>query len=310
MSTYSNDLRSFDAPKNLKTLIIITAVTSLLSVLLTPLFQKYLQLPGPQYYLSLSASGLLDLMIWQPFTYIFVQKAPQGIDFNFIIHLVFNTYLLWVLGSSICNEIGEKTFFRFYFYLSALTGCLLSLAIIGLGLNGSLASNTSSLIGLLIIWSMLYPEMEVLLFMTFPVKVKYLAAVWLLASILINLSSGNLVPVFAYSFSSTIAYSFGVLSLNLDSPFESLHFLDRFMRKGLSWPKTSSTSSPYEGPQQYENQKIVSIEPQLEQETEADDIFIDRMLAKISKEGKASLSWEERTRLRRISKKSPKNFDL
>ncbi|SCA58732.1 Uncharacterized protein AB751O23_AL_00320 [Chlamydiales bacterium SCGC AB-751-O23] len=307
MNSYSGNFQAFNTSKKLKILIAITAAISLLSVLFTPLFQKYLELPGPQYWLSLSGHGLLDFMLWQPLSYIFIQKAPLGIDLNFIIHLAFNTYLLWVLGSSISSEIGETAFFKFYLTLSILTGCLVSLCIVGFGLGGSLASNTSSLIGLLIIWSMLYPEMEVLLFLTFPVKVKYLASIWLGASLLINLSSGNLIHVLAYSFASLGAYGFGVLSLNLDSPFNSFHPVDRLVRK-LS--NLSAPSGQYTSPHHSNEPKIVSLEPQLEEEKELDDIFIDRMLAKISKEGKGALSWEERTRLRRISKKSPKNFDI
>lgn len=312
MDTEFKDFRPHWTCTSLKYLLFITFGLSLLSILTQSIFVEQLGIPPLNYWLSLKEQTASQFMIWQTISYVLIQKAPMGLDLNFLVQLAFNAYLLWVLGSALIDRMGEKDFFRLYFGLSFFVALSGLVAIYAFNLPGHLAGNTCTLFGLLVIWSMLYPDLEVLLFLTLPVKVRYLSAFWLVGALLIYTSSQQHLQAIAYLSASLCAYVYGVTSLNLNIPFQNFSFLDLFVRKiAQNWPLLKRRhQNNFDSD---DSAKIIPLpldENFISSNHEQDEQFIDDMLAKISKDGKASLTWQERSRLREISKRSPKKFDL
>ena len=89
-------------------------------------------------------------------SFLFVQYSGfGGINFNFLINMTFNLYVLWILGSIIQEEWETALF---YASISSQASSrdgrppLLS--------SGSLAGAAPSLLALLVVWTMVQPESE------------------------------------------------------------------------------------------------------------------------------------------------------
>src|ERR1700722_8537462 len=103
-------------PRTIKNLILYTCVVSLAVSLGNILFYQLFSRPGPEDWFSLSWRGLSNYLVWQPVTYLFVQyTGGYGITPSFLITLLFQMYLLWVIGSQVFQRVGRMPFLRLYF---------------------------------------------------------------------------------------------------------------------------------------------------------------------------------------------------
>ena len=196
--TYTNpyDLDPAVSIKPIKILIIVTAIISILSALIDNPIRHYLDSIGPQVLFSISWLGVARNYLWQPVTYMFVHPTMHGISFTFVINLLFNMVLLWFVGSRLLKQFGTKPFLRLYFVSGILTG-IIAYTIIAITGDGAIIAGCSpSVYAMLVVWSMVFPELEILLFMTFPVKSKWLVTGLLGINILIDLSQLNVLGAF------------------------------------------------------------------------------------------------------------------
>ena len=113
-------------------------------------------------YLGLSRGLLLMGQVWRLITFVFIPFSGGG--------------PLSVIGSALEKEWGD---FRFNLYfLLGMAGTALGCLVTGIPADTYCLS-----LSLLLAFAMLYPEVQVLLFFVFPVKVKYFglfaAAMWL-----------------------------------------------------------------------------------------------------------------------------------
>ena len=126
-------------------------------------------------YLSLSFTGISKGLIYQLVTYPFVTKG--------ILAIVFNSLLLWFIGSELEARWGTGFYLRFLGYSSLFAGVVyLAIATFGpnswgmyplFGLNGLSFA-------LLIAYAMLFSERQLLFMMIFPLKAKYFCALLIL----------------------------------------------------------------------------------------------------------------------------------
>ena len=142
---------------------------------------------------------------------------------------------------------------------------------------------------------MLFPEVQVLLFFTIPVKIKWLILGILGVNVFIDLSHGNFLHCAPYISSALLGYFYALLVWHQQSPFTKLHALEK---KILYFMKKLQRNSPsyYSGPSKIYDFKTGN--PIL-----SDEEFFEVCLAKIASQGKNSLSLTERWKMRRISKK-------
>jgi membrane associated rhomboid family serine protease len=280
--THQYRLGPVQTPKPLKILILATFIISILSALGDHIFphafgQEFGWL-SPQQLLSLSVWGVEHLFLWQFLTYLFVHPLANGISFSFLLSLAFNTYLLWTIGTTLIERRGLAAFFSLYFLSSLAAG----LAAFGLQTAAHspllFAGNLTALYGLLIAWIYLFPQAQLFLLLTIPVRAKWLVLSLLGANLLIDLSTGNWIYSCAYITAALFSYLYCRLFWSEQRPKkESVHY---------------SRAKIYD----FKTGRAIL----------KDDEFLEEMLTKISLHGKKSLSWRERWRLRQISKKKKK----
>lgn len=277
-----------NTPKSLIYLISITALISILSALLNGLFSYFFNSSGPEDWLSLSLYGLKNFYIWQPITYLFTQySGPSGITISFLISLSINLYILWLLGSSIIQRTSQKSFFKLYFGSGVVAGIIAILVMKMTGQNSVLSGPLSALLALLTFWTMLYQDAELRFFFLLELKAKWLLAAVFIGLLLSSLSSFDLGSFALYLTGALCGYVYGILVHGLKSPFP---FLDRFQEILL---KIFKKKDENEG-------KIIDFKTEKALD---DEIFVDKMLSKISQHGEDSLTFFERKRLDEISKR-------
>ena len=109
--------------------------------------------------------------VWRLITFVFIPFSGGG-----PLSVILGIYFTWFIGSALENEWGD---FRFNLYfLLGMAGTALGCLVTGIPADTYCLS-----LSLLLAFAMLYPEVQVLLFFVFPVKVKYFglfaAAMWL-----------------------------------------------------------------------------------------------------------------------------------
>jgi len=282
-------------PIAVKNLILITCFISIGSVLLEPIFNDLLGLPGPQSLLSLSLWGLQHYFFWQPVSYLFTYTANgSGISFFWLISLAISMYMIWIIGSQIVEMKGTGPFLRLYF-LSGISSGLAAMSIAAISAKGLVLGGPSTAIfAMLVVWSMFNPHSTLLLFFIIPVKTRWLVAGIIGAFLLIALSNGQWIRLVYYLTGAGIGYLYGVLAWNLQSPFPATHKYDEIIANvGNRFRQNSYPISS--------RKKIINI--RTNKNSAKDEQFMDDMLDKISKKGKSALNYWERIKMYWISRK-------
>lgn len=275
-------------PPTIQSLIIATCSISIAATIGTTVLFQLLAIIGPEFWLSLSWQGLKNYYVWQPVTYLFVQyTSTYGFSFSYFINLLFQMYLLWVIGSQVLDRIGRSAFLRLYFISGILAG-LITVSIMAIsGYYDILSGPFPSILAIMVIWTLMYPEQEILLFFLIPVKAKWLILGFIGVLMLVSIPADFLMFIL-YFFSCLIGYLYGIIAWGLKSPFPVFRPFEGLVLKCVS---IFSKKEP----------KVLDIstgEPKLD-----DDRFVDAMLEKISKKGEHSLSWQERQRMKTISER-------
>lgn len=306
--TYETEYRWGPAqtPQIIQQLILITCVATILSALIDSPISSIFGIPGPQDLFSLSWYGFQNWFIWEPITYLFVQyTGAQGITFFFIIALLFNMYMIWVLGSSVIERTGPYSFIYFYLLCGAIAGVVALFFMSMTGHYAVLSGPTAPILALLMVWAMFYPENELLFFFLFNIKAKWLIAGIVGAIVLVCLSQGDIVNLMFYFTALGSGYIYGVLAWELQGPFAITHRFDRMLAALGASCRVLKAKVAEKIEKKATAPKIVDMNTG--KPLTNDDQFIDAMLAKISKEGEKSLTWTERQRMRQISEKKRKS---
>jgi len=118
---------------------------------------------------ALSPSGLMSGFIFQLVTYPFVETQ--------LMSFIFNSLLIWFIGSELESQWGSRVYLRFMLMVSILVGLVYSLIIFIFFYGTSIYSNPfHGLAGLnfalLIAYAVLYPDRSLSLMMIFPMKAR------------------------------------------------------------------------------------------------------------------------------------------
>jgi membrane associated rhomboid family serine protease len=281
---------SYDAP--LRTSItpwvarLLTANTAIFIVVL--LLNQTSAGPAVRDALVLNPAKLLT-QPWGVITYAFTHTA--------FLHFLFNMLGLFFLGPPLEDRWGGRAFLRFYM-IAALGGAVFSLFAPNPVLGASAAIN-----GLLLAWALIWPDAQIYLFGVIPVKVKWLA----LAAILLSLFNaagsgagdgvahfahlGGLVAAFLYLKSPWAPSEWGELPRAAGAKKKENPVARMLGRKPSGAAPADAATKP---------RPARDITPRAEREL-LDDV--DRILDKISAQGLASLTEEERRRLDEVSRR-------
>jgi membrane associated rhomboid family serine protease len=289
-------------PDTVRRLLLATCAITLFSALTNTLFRQVFGWPGLQDLLSLSWPGIHKYYFWQPVSYMFVLSDNSGgISLFFLLGLAFNMYLVWIIGSAVFERLGSSSFLRFYFF-SGIFAAAAALTVMQLtGIHEQLSGQAPVILALLTIWTLMYPEMDILLFFILSLKAKWLLAVTLGTIILISVSQLDWIGLSFYLSGIAFGYLYALLNLNIQSPFSFTRRFDLFMMSLGSQLRQRRAQAGKLGQENGKKAKIFDIktgELLLD-----DEQFVDAMLTKISKHGEPSLSFHEKRRLEGISKK-------
>lgn len=107
----------------------------------------------------------------------------QFITANFmhgnLTHLVFNMLGLYMFGSAVEKKVGQKEFIK-YFLVCGIGGYVVAfvLWLIGATPNQLIVGSSAGIYGLLLAFSLLYPDQKILLFFVIPIQAKWMAVIF------------------------------------------------------------------------------------------------------------------------------------
>jgi membrane associated rhomboid family serine protease len=120
-----------------------------------------------------------DFQVWRIVSYMFVH------DFNGILHIAFNMLMLWMFGTPVAREMGDRSFWILYLLSGAFAG-VLSLVFYGATGNPTVIVGASGAIfALLIAFARFHPDQQLLMFFLFPIPVRVAVLIFVVISLLL-----------------------------------------------------------------------------------------------------------------------------
>lgn len=239
---------------------VLQAVMQLAGVdILTPLF-------------GLSVSGIIKGHFWLLLSYLFLHGGP--------IHLIFNMFMLFILGSEVERSLGRLHFLILYFVSGILGG--LGWVLLMWPYEGICVGASGAIFGLLGAFAALYPQREVtmLVFLVFPLTMR----AWVLASVLAVVQMLMMIAPATGGIAYSAHLAGGLAGV--------IYVLVLFRRDVLSdWWAASQ-----QGVRRHQQSKARAADQALRVE-------LDRLLDKVAHQGLHSLTPGERTELERASAK-------
>jgi hypothetical protein len=289
--------------KSIKILIIFILSLSLLSGTLNKIFPSVLSFPNLTNLLSIHLNTISNFKIWQFFTHLFFYPAPHGLHIFYLINLFFGLMLLQKIGTIIAINKGEIQFILYFLFCGLISGFAAFLTILYFGLNISYAGPSSALFSLLVATVFLFPKLDLMIFFSNPVKGKNLVPSLIGIMLLMNLSTGNYVQFFATFAASLASYLYILFFWKIESPYPFMKKFDKFiiyLSKGKLFSIYDSTKL-----EKYTHKPRI-FDIKTGKAILSEENFIGACLEKISKEGKNSLTFYEKFRLYKYSKKVKK----
>lgn len=285
-------------PKAVKFLITTTVGLSLFIALTAALpFVKYLIL-----LLSITTFGAKHLFLWQLLTHIFIYPTGGLFSFNYLISLFFNLYFLWMVGTQIASMWGTRRFLAIYLGSGIVSGAVVMTLLAFFSTPFIYTGCHSALMGLVLAYAFLNREAQVVLFLTIPMKVKWLVAGLIGMEGLVAFANGNFIEFGALLSSLLYSYFYTLLTFETLSPYPALHRFEEgclALKKKLFKRRRANFSAIHSSAKVYDFKTGEAILD--------DEAFVDYCLTKIAKRGKSSLTFFERIRLNRIAKRKARS---
>lgn len=223
-----------------------------------------------EYWLQLTPDAVLQGQLWRLVSYGFCHSRQD------VLHILFNMLFLWWFGQRLEARLGAAEFTRFYLGAIAVAG----LTFLGLGLAlgnpAAVIGASGGIMAVLMLFAMLYPHEQILLFLVIPVRILWLVGFYVIY---------DLHPL--------------LLALGGDDPGTGVAFaahLGGLVFGFLYWRFGWRLAPSWDGLRAVFRRRVRRApEPA---EPPPDPEAIARVLAKISEQGLPSLTPEERRTLR------------
>ena len=282
---------SFSAAPNIVKWILIAM--GALTVLATQI-SSFFGIISPYKLFGLSSWGLQHGMIWQLLSFGFLHPPADRLGFGMLLSLFFNLYILFFVSNALISTRGLKNFCQLFFGGVITSGAIVAITLFLTGSPFPFCCPSTITFLLLTAWMFIDPERQILLFMIIPLKIKWLALIFFGGQIFIEFANGHFIHFAGLLTPCIFAWMFALFSWEIVSPFT---ILNRFERKllGLKRKSTQFSFAPVN------SSKIFDFETG--EAVLDDDSFMDYCLSKMSNGGKNTLSWREKLRMKRISKR-------
>ena len=210
-------------PSVVKIILAFILFISIFTAIVTPFLKSNYLI----YLFGISLEGIKSFFFWQFFTFSLLQPG-YGLDFSFIIVIIFNLYIIWVTATTIVENTSQKGYLIFYIFSSIFTGLAVLLTMLFGSQNYVFANSTITLYATLIAWMMIVPsDTRIFLFFAIPIKHYWLVLGLIGYNLLSSLSTMQLIPFFAYLSVSLFAYFYAVIVWQRFSPFIHLNKMER-----------------------------------------------------------------------------------
>jgi membrane associated rhomboid family serine protease len=210
--------------------------------------------------------------VWRLLSYAFLHIE--------IFHFLFNMLFLWMFAAEVVERMGERRFVLYYLGSAVFSG-LVSVPFYlmdGLGATTAILGASGALFAVMFAYAKYYGERQILLFLIFPIQIKY--AVPLLAILdLLMIGSGD-----------------GVAHLvHLGGFLAGFLYFQWFADVNAFFHKKSMPFTVFKGASSTEDKEVFIVQ---------EEAKLDAILEKIYSKGMGSLSAEERKYLEERSRKS------
>jgi membrane associated rhomboid family serine protease len=230
---------------------------------------------------------------WQLVTYMFMHGG--------FLHLFFNMLALWMFGMELENSWGSRKFLIFYMLCGIGAGVANMIVSIPLELTAPTVGASGAVFGIMIAFAMLFPDRPIYLYFLFPVRAKYLIAVWIGLELLLGVTgSSDGVAHFAHLGGAAVGFLYMAVELGIIPLREWL-----ISFKGEeSYPFRNNPHIRKEGDEIRDAQffDIHTGKPREDKEEVTQEV-IDAILDKISTGGYQSLTEDEKRILNEASKR-------
>ncbi len=232
--------------------------------------------------------------VWQLITYQFMHGG--------FFHILINMFILWMFGIEIENLWGSKKFIIFYLTAGVVGGLfqiLLSPVLIG-GLSGPTIGASGAIMGVMVVFGILFPNRLIFLYFLIPVKVKYFIIVLVLIEIFAVNSGGNIAHLAHVGGALTgLVYMLWDRSASFKNIFRST---SNYGGGGNISNTFKNISNPFKRKEKnVEDAQYYEVKDKNEENISQEEI--DKILDKISQSGYQNLTEKEKKILFEASKK-------
>ena len=200
------------------------------------------------------------------------------------VHLIGNMLYLWIFGDNVEHRFGHRVFLAFYLVSIVISG----LCQIAISPNPVIGAS-GGVMAVVFLTAMYYPRMTVLLFFILPIELRWLAVLYAVVDLFgfVN-PRGDSVAHFAHLGGAAFGVAYKYFGWNLTHSFQG------------KWNRFQSNRAVRKS-----KLKVYS-EPNTRLSKARLDERVDAILEKISREGEASLTDQERELLKEASSKYKK----
>jgi membrane associated rhomboid family serine protease len=231
--------------------------------------------------------------VWQLITYQFMHGG--------FFHILINMFILWMFGIEIENLWGSKKFLIFYLTAGVVGGLfqiLLSPILIG-GLSGPTIGASGAIMGVMVVFGILFPNRLIYLYFLIPVKVKYFIIVLVLIEIFAVNSGGNIAHLAHVGGALT---GFVYMLWDRNASFKNIFRSTSNYGGGNISNTLKNISNPFKRKEKnVEDAQYYEVKDKDEENISQEEI--DKILDKISQSGYQNLTEKEKKILFEASKK-------
>lgn len=250
--------------------------------------------PGLSWFSSLSVFGLTHGFIWQLVTHVFLYPfSPAPLSFSYLLIFFLNLYLFWRIGCTLYAVEGKRAFWGLYLGTAIVTTLVAICSLFTLEPTNYYTGLSSILYAFLVAWVILLPDVQILLFLTIPVKAKWAITLVLGSSMILELVGHQYTSFLTHASACAFSYLFMVGHLRRHSPFRALFSFEQkwmsLMRRPSQRNRHATSGKIYD----FQTGKPVL----------RDEDFLNDCLDKISAHGKGALTRLEKLKLWYITRK-------
>lgn len=238
--------------------------------------------PGVRDYLGFQPSAAL-VRPWTFITYMFVHG-----DFW---HLFFNMLGLFFFGPPVEERLGGKEFIKYYTICGLIGGAVLAFIFAP---NSMLIGASGAMYAVMLAFAVFWPDMPIYIWGIFPVKAKWLILAFAAASVLFMITpSGGNTAHWAHVGGFAVGFAYIKFGSKLGGPMEKISKLTSRRHKLKVIPGQAQTLKREEPRRRRAEEEVLD--------------EVDKVLDKISTQGMASLTPEERKLLDEVSRRYRQN---